>query len=252
MFIDSHAHLLRLEHTPQGAMERASRAGVSVVINIGTDASDSQKGTELAAALPGVYSTVGIHPHNAGAYGPSDLEAIAGMSESPGVVAVGEVGLDYYRNEASKEAQCALFEDAIALANDTRLPLVIHSRSAYSDTFDCLASARVPVVLHCFEGGQREVEEAGERGYYIGLAGNVTYKNSPAARVLKDINPERMLIETDSPFLSPHPLRGQRNEPANVVHTARFIAEELGMGVEEFGEATAANARRLYGLPREP
>src|ERR687894_2761154 len=201
MLVDSHTHLLRLEVTPEEAVREAAEAGVGAVVNVGTDVDDSQRGAELAAVLPNVYSTAGIHPHNAGAYTAADLEALAELSESPGVVALGEVGLDYYRGYASGEAQRSLFEDVISLANDTRLPLVIHSREAFADTMAYLGSARVPVVLHCFEGGDREVKEARERGYYIGLAGNVTCKNSVTARILRLLDKERILVETDPPYL---------------------------------------------------
>ena len=139
----------------------------------------------------------------------------------------------------------------ISLANDTRLPLVIHSREAFADTMAYLGSARVPVVLHCFEGGDREVKEARERGYYVGLAGNVTYKNSETARVLRLMDPERILVETDAPYLSPQPLRGRKNAPRNVVHTAGFVAERLGIEDEELATLTTRNARSLFGLPLE-
>jgi TatD DNase family protein len=251
MLVDSHTHLLRLAVPPEEAVARANEVGVTAIINIGTDVADSQEGAKLAAALPHVYTAVGIHPHNAGTYTARDLEALAELSESPGVVALGEVGLDYYRNEWSVEIQKALFEDAISLANDTRLPLVIHSRNAFSDTLSCLGRARVPVVLHCFEGGEKEAAEAAERGYYTGLAGNVTYKNSETAAALDRLDPERILVETDAPYLSPEPLRGTKNEPAHVVHTARFVAERLGMGEGEFGALVSRNARRLFGLPIE-
>src|ERR687886_1171339 len=227
MFVDSHTHLLRLEISPEAAVEGAAEVGVLAVVNIGTDVEDSQKGAALAAALPNVYSSAGIHPHNAGSYTAADLDALAELSESPGIIALGEVGLDYYRGYASSEAQQALFEDVISLANDTRLPLVIHSREAFADTMALLGSARVPVVLHCFEGGELEIREAKERGYYIGLAGNVTYKNSQTARVLRLIDEERLLVETDAPYLSPQPVRGKSNVPTNVVYTARFVAERL-------------------------
>ncbi|MCL6439690.1 MAG: TatD family hydrolase [Rubrobacteraceae bacterium] len=251
MLVDSHAHLLMLDVSPEEAVEEARGAGVGVVVNIGTDAEDSRKGVALAAALPHVCTTVGIHPHNAHAYTASDLEAVAELSESPGVVAIGEVGLDYYRGRETGEAQRALFEDEISLANDLRMPLVIHCREAFEDVMSLLSGARVPVVLHCFEGGRREVEEAKERGYYIGLTGNVTYKNSRTAGVLDLIDAERLLLETDSPYLSPRPVRGRRNRPANVVHTARFVAERLGVPEEEIARTTTANARRLFGLPPE-
>lgn len=249
MFIDSHTHLLRLEISPEEAVERAASAGVSAVVNIGTDVEDSQSGLELAAVLPNVYSAAGIHPHNAGTYTAQHLEALAEMSESPGVVALGEVGLDYFRGEWSREIQQALFEDAISLANDTRLPLIIHSRDAYEDTLSCLGRVQVPVVLHCFEGGEKEVREATERGYFIGLAGNVTFKNSRTAEFIHLIDHDRLLIETDAPYLSPEPRRGRPNEPANVAHTARFVAEKLGTSLEDLAARTTKNACDLFGLP---
>ena len=249
--VDSHTHLLRLEVSPEDAVREAAEAGVGAVVNIGTDVEDSRRGAELAAALPNVYSVAGIHPHNAGTYTAADLEALAELSESPGIVALGEVGLDYYRSAWSKEVQTALFEDAISLANDTRLPLVIHSRQAFADTMACLGRARVPVVLHCFEGGDREVREATERGYYVGLAGNVTYKNSETAKVLRLISEDRILVETDAPYLSPQPVRGTKNAPKNVAHTARFVAERLGLEEGDLADLTTRNARNFYGLPIE-
>jgi TatD DNase family protein len=251
MLVDSHTHLLRLEVSPEEAVREAAEAGVGAVINVGTDVEDSKRGAELAAVLPNVYSTAGIHPHNAGSYTAADLEALAELCESPGIVALGEVGLDYYRGYATPEAQKALFEDAISLANDTRLPLVIHSREAFPDTMAFLGSARVPVVLHCFEGGERAVSEARERGYYVGLAGNVTYENSETAEAIPLMDPERLLVETDAPYLSPRPVRGERNAPKNVVHTARFVAGRLGVGEDELATLTARNARNLFGLPLE-
>ena len=251
MLVDSHTHLLRLETLPEEAVKSAAEAGVGAVVNVGTEVEDSQRGAELAAVLPNVYSTAGIHPHNAGTYTAADLEALAELSESPGIVALGEVGLDYYRSEWSGEVQRALFEDVISLANDTRLPLVIHSREAFADTMACLGSARVPIVLHCFEGGDREVREARERGYYVGLAGNVTYKDSETARVLRLLDEERILLETDAPYLSPQPVRGRKNAPENIVYTASFVAERLGVEDEELATLTTRNARNVFGLPLE-
>lgn len=251
MFVDSHTHLLRLEVSPEAAVEGAAEAGVMAVVNVGTSVEDSQEGAKLAAALPNVYSSAGIHPHNAGTYTAPDLEALAELSESPGVVALGEVGLDYYRGDWSQEIQRALFEDAISLANDTRLPLIIHSREAFADTMAILTRAQVPIVLHCFEGGEHEAREANERGYYVGLAGNVTYKNSRTAEVLEILDPERILVETDAPYLSPQPVRKHRNEPKYVVHTASFVAGRIGMEEREFATLTSRNARNVFGLPLE-
>lgn len=251
MLVDSHTHLLRLEVSPEVAMGEAAEAGVGAVVNVGTEVEDSRLGAELATRLPNVYSTAGIHPHNAGTYTAADLEALAELAESPGIVALGEVGLDYYRSEWSEDVQRALFEDVISLANDARLPLVIHSRQAFADTMACLGSARVTVVLHCFEGGDREVREATERGYFVGLAGNITYKNNETSRVLRLINQDRILVETDAPYLSPQPVRGTKNAPKNVVHTAAFVAERLGFEDDEFATLTTRNARNFYGLPLE-
>ena len=242
---------MRLAVSPETAIEGAAEAGVLAVVNIGTDLEDSQEGTKLAAALPTVYSSAGIHPHNAGTYTAPDLEALAELSESPGIVALGEVGLDYYRGDWSKEIQRALFEDVISLANDMRLPLIIHSREAFDETMAVLSRAQVPIVLHCFEGGEREAREATERGYYVGLAGNVTYKNSETAKILVTLDPERILVETDAPYLSPQAVRREKNEPKYVVHTASFVAEHLGMDEGEFGTLTSRNARNVFGLPLE-
>lgn len=251
MLVDSHTHLLRLDVSPEVAVREAAEAGVGAVVNIGTDVEDSRKGADLAAAMPAVYSVAGIHPHNAGTCSAAALEELAELAESPGVVALGEVGLDYYRGEWSGEVQRAVFEEVISLANDVRLPLVIHSRHAFADTVACLGNARVPVVLHCFEGGDAEVREAKERGYYIGLAGNVTYKGSETAKVLRLMDEERILVETDAPYLSPQPVRGKPNAPKNVVHTARFVAERLGMEDAELATLTTRNARNVFGLPLE-
>jgi len=251
MLVDSHTHLLRLEVSPEQAVKSAAEAGVGAVVNVGTQVEDSQRGAQLAAVVPNVYSSAGIHPHNAGTYTASDLEALAELSESPGVVALGEVGLDYYRSDWSSDIQRALFEDVISLANDTRLPLIIHSRAAFADTMACLGNARIPVILHCFEGGDREIREATERGYYVGLAGNVTYKNSETSKVLRLISEDKILVETDAPYLSPQPLRGEKNQPQNVVHTARFVSERLGLDEDEFATLTTRNARNVFSLPLE-
>jgi len=251
MLVDSHTHLLMLDVSPEEAVREAAEAGVGAVVNVGTGVEDSREGARLASRMPNVYSAVGIHPHNAGEHSTAALEALAGLAAEPGVVALGEVGLDYYRARWPREAQRALFEEVVSLANDLRMPLVIHSRRAFDDTMDVLKGARGPVVLHCFEGGEREIREASERGYYLGLAGNVTYGGSETARFVHLIDPERLLVETDAPYLSPQPVRGRPNVPKNVVHTARFVAQRLGVGGEELATRTARNARDVFRLPLE-
>lgn len=251
MFLDSHTHLLRLKVSPEEALDEARDAGVTIVVNVGTDVEDSRQGVGLAAQFPNVHTSVGIHPHNAGTYSSTDMESLMELVEEPGVVALGEVGLDYYRNEWPTDVQKALFEDAISMANEVRRPLIIHSRQAFGDTMACLGNARVPIILHCFEGGDAEVREARERDYYIGLAGNITYKNTETARVLRLMNEDRLLIETDAPYLSPQPVRGKPNAPKNVVHTARFVAERLGLDEDEVATLTTRNARTVFDLPTE-
>lgn len=251
MLIDSHTHLLRLKASPEEAVHEAAEAGVGAVVNIGTNIEDSREGMRLASSMPNVHAVAGIHPHNASDHSHESLEALSDMLSSGGVVALGEVGLDYYRSHSPAEAQKSLFEDAVSLANEVRIPIVIHTREAFDDTMDILQCARVPVVLHCFEGGEREIEEAKERDYFIGLTGNVTYKKSETAKHLHLIDPERLMVETDAPYLSPEPLRGKPNFPKNVVHTARFVADKLGMDEEEFATLTTRNARNFYRLPLE-
>lgn len=217
-------------------------------MNIGTTIFDSHEGIRLSKELPGVYAVAGIHPHNADHHSQENLSALVELAHSGDCVALGEVGLDYYRNEWPKEMQQALFQDAISIANEARLPLVIHTRNAFSDTMDALKSARVPVVLHCFEGGEDEFREAAERGYYIGLTGNITYKNNPTADFLHLVPEDRLMVETDAPYLSPMPLRGKPNAPKNIVHTARFIAGRLGVSEQDLAERTTNNAREFYGM----
>ncbi|BBL78313.1 hypothetical protein RxyAA322_01670 [Rubrobacter xylanophilus] len=251
MLVDSHTHLLMLDVPPEEAVREAAEAGVGALVNIGTGVEDSREGARLASRMPNVYSAAGIHPHNAGEHSTAALETLAELAAGPEVVALGEVGLDYYRDRWPREVQRTLFEEVVSLADSLRMPLVIHSREAFDDTMDVLKAARGPVVLHCFEGGEHEIREASERGYYLGLAGNVTYKNSETARHLHLIDPERLLVETDAPYLSPQPVRGRPNAPKNVIHTARFVAGRLGVREEELAALTARNARDVFRLPLE-
>ncbi|WP_119068900.1 TatD family hydrolase [Rubrobacter indicoceani] len=250
MLTDSHTHLLRLNVSPEEAVKEARDAGVEAIVNIGTTVADSRAGIELAERLPGVYAVAGIHPHNADAHSQENLAALVELSHSGGIVALGEVGLDYYRNEWPKEMQRPLFDDVVSIANQVRLPLVIHTRNAFSDTMDALTAARVPTVLHCFEGGESEFREAIERDCYIGLTGNVTYRNNPTADFVHLVPEDRLMVETDAPYLSPTLLRGKPNAPKNVVHTARFLADRLGVSEKDFAERTTRNARAFYGLDR--
>ena len=205
-----------------------------------------EQAVELAGRLPGVWAAVGWHPHEAAEV--ADVHAVEPLLADPRVVAVGECGLDYYRNRASRDDQLRVFRAQVEIANRAGKPLVIHTREADEDTFRVLESATVAVVLHCFSSVGR-LDDAVERGYYCSFAGNVTY---PAAEDLRAaaarVPGDRILAETDSPYLSPVPLRGRPNQPANVRHTLAVLAEARGEPASELEARIDRNASAVFGL----
>jgi len=239
--IDTHAHLDACAE-PAGRLVAAAReAGVSRILTIGRE-----QAVELAGSLPEVWAVAGWHPHEAGEV--SDATAIEPLLDHPRVVAVGECGLDYYRGHAPRDAQLDVFRAQIGIANRAGLPLVIHTREADEDTFRELEAAQVPVVLHCFSSVGR-VEEAGRRGYYCSFAGNVTYPAAVDLRAAAAAVPgDRILAETDSPYLAPVPLRGRPNQPANVMHTLRVLADARGVDPAELEAQIERNAAAVFGL----
>jgi TatD DNase family protein len=239
--IDTHAHLESVEGGPAAAVAEAAEAGVDRILTIGRE-----QAVELAAEHDGVWAVIGWHPHEAAE---ADVAALPPLLDRPRVVAVGEVGLDFYRDNAPREDQRRVFAEQIDLANERGLPLVIHTRDADEETFPMLERARVPVVLHCFSSPDR-LAEAVSRGYILSFAGNVTY---PKAADLQDaaarVPDELLLAETDSPYLAPVPLRGRRNTPANVIHTLEFLARLRGADRDELAALIERNAARVFGLP---
>jgi TatD DNase family protein len=229
----------------------AAAAGVERIVTIGVGRASSERALELADAHPEVHAAVGVHPHDADAYGPDDAAWLRALAAHPKVVAIGECGLDYYRDRASRAAQRRAFLDQAALASELGLALVIHSREAADDTLALLAEAanpaRAPVVLHCFSMPEH-VEAVAERGYYTSFAGQLTYPKAgdlhAAARALPV---EGLLVETDAPYLAPVPRRGRPNRPANVAHTLRFLAGLRGEDVDDLDRLTTANAARAFG-----
>lgn len=239
--IDTHAHLESCEGTPEEVLANAAAAGVDRVLTVGRE-----QAVELAGRLPGVWAIVGIHPHEAAEAG--DVDALRPLLAHPRAVAVGECGLDFYRNYAPRDDQVRVFSAQIALANELGMPLVIHTRAADEDTFRMLEAATVPVVLHCFSSVDR-LDEALERGYHCSFAGNVGYPSADdlraaAARVPDD----RILAETDSPYLAPPPHRGRRNQPAYVMETLAVLARERGVEPDALAAQIERNADRLFGL----
>ncbi len=254
MLIDSHCHLT---YEPLTAMRgevllRAAEAGVTQMISIGTDLADSRAAIELAAGHANVFASSGVHPHQAGKTEAGWEAELRALAADTNVVAIGETGLDYHYDFSPRDRQRAVFEGQLALATDTGKPVVIHCREAHADVMAVLAgfTGLKRVVFHCFTGTLAEAREILDRGYWISLTGVVTFKNSRELQeVARFLPPDRIMIETDSPYLSPEPVRSRRpNEPALVVYVARRVAELRGVAFEEFAALTRANTIRFFDL----
>lgn len=257
MLTDSHAHLdmSEFDKDREHVLERARSGGVGRVITIGVDLQTSIQAVELAKKYDFVFSTVGFHPHNAKDFNPKDLDELCRMAEQPRVVAWGEIGLDFFRLYSPAEEQRSVFEKQLELASQYDLPVVIHDRDAHDEIFSILKKRQNPRqrgVIHCFSSNYRMAMEFINMGFYISLPGTVTYKNAlDLHEVAARVPMERLLVETDAPFLTPVPMRGKRNEPLFVSHTARRIAELRGMDFDEFSRRTNENTTRLFRLGLE-
>jgi TatD DNase family protein len=252
-FYDSHCHLDPMrygEDLPQ-VIARARSAGVTKMTVIGTRAADSEAAADLAGREPGLVSAAGIHPNDVAEIPADEWDRVVRLLSTGRVRAVGETGLDWFRDFAPRELQRDFFDRHLRLAQGLGLPVVIHTRESIRDTLDMLHDAlrRGPLVpvLHSFTGSVAEAAEAIDMGCYLGFAGMVTFRSAGDLReVAKTVPLERLLIETDSPFLSPEPFRGRRNEPAHVIHTARCLAIARGESLEKLAAATTANAERVF------
>lgn len=253
MLIDSHCHLDFPEFSPELAdvLARARAAGVGHFLTIGTGLARFPGVRAVAESAPDVHCTVGVHPHDAAAEPLAGPDVLLEHSRHPKVVGFGESGLDYYYNHSPREAQIANFRAHIAAARFTGLPLVVHTRDAEDDTIAILSdeyeAGPFTGVIHCFTGSSRLAGAALELGFYISASGIATFKKSDALRAtFKEVPLNRLLIETDAPYLAPQPTRGKRNEPAFIVHTAAMLAELKGVSGEEMAAATTANFFRLF------
>jgi len=245
--IDTHAHLTSLEDTDE-AIRRASEAGVSRILTVGTNVDDCRRALALAERHEGVFAILGIHPHDAGTATADDLGALRELLAHPKVVAVGETGLDWFRDYAPEDAQRRLFAAELELAAELGKPVVIHTRAADDDTLAALAEHAGTVVLHCFSAPHM-LPTALERGWYVSFAGNLTYKNATDLRVAASQVPlDRLLVETDCPYLAPQPVRGKRNEPAYVVHTLAALAKATSSEEAALRPAIDRNADECFGL----
>jgi TatD DNase family protein len=248
--IDTHAHLDACE-APADALERARAAGVSRVITIGSGIESCRAALEIAAAEESVSAALGIHPHQAGEATDEDLDELRRLLAQPAAVAVGETGLDYYREYAPRGDQERLFRAHADLAAEFGKALVVHSRAADDDTLEILAGvpSRVPIILHCFSSPGM-LDAARERGYYVSFAGNVTFPKAVDLRLAATlVLGDRILAETDSPYLAPQPVRGRVNEPANVVHVFATLAEARSEDPAELERRIDENASRVFALP---
>ncbi len=246
--IDSHCHLFLLDREPAEVMAESRTAGVETLVCVGIDPASSRRSLELAERFRGVFATAGMHPHTA-----RDLDAAAGaaieeMLANPLVVAVGETGLDFHRNLSPREDQERAFRAHIGLSRDSGKPLVVHCRDAWPEVLRLLEEgAAERVVLHCFSGDREVARECASRGYFVSFAGNLTYPGNDHLRAAAATLPlDRILVETDSPFLAPQPLRGRDNAPANVGLVVAALARARGEDVGTVARAVSANARRAF------
>lgn len=258
MFSDSHAHLTydRFDADRAAVIARAREAGLKYIVTVASHIGDAGACADLAAAHDFIRFTAGVHPHEAKDWSLEVARGIERAARRPKAVAIGEIGLDYHYNHSPPAEQRAVFREQITLARSLALPIVIHTREAWDDTFAILRdenAAAAGGVFHCFSGGPEEARRCLDLGFYLSFAGPVTFKNAQALAEAVAATPlERLLIETDAPYLSPHPLRGQRNEPARVVLVAERIAALKGVGPEVVGEAATRNLEAVFRLTAPP
>ncbi len=253
MLVDTHAHLqwASFDKDREKVVDRAQKADVKYIVNIGFDLDGSREAVKLAEKHDGLYATVGIHPHNASQLNENILDELSKLSGNRKVVAIGEIGLDYYRNLSPKEAQRKAFKAQVLLAEKLELPVVIHNREAHAETLEMLLKfrGRITGVMHCFSGSKEMAEQYVKLGFYISFAGPVTFPNSNKLHeIVKWINLNKVLLETDSPWLAPQDLRGKRNEPAFLPYIARRIATLKEIPTDKLAEVTTENAKEIFRL----
>ncbi len=258
--IDTHAHLnMRFGEDLAETISRAADAGVTQIITVGTDLESSNKAVELSERYDGVFAAVGIHPHDVSAITMADMDTLGTIAMNPRVVAIGETGLDFNRDISPKDKQIIAFLWQIDLAEETGLPVIIHCRQA-SDDMVALLRSRLSApsstrqqyrgVIHCFNGDAATAKAYLDMGFHISVGGYIGYpKSTGLSEVIRSIPKDRLLVETDCPFLPPQNYRGKRNEPAYLTSTVKILAEIMSAPYEDIAAATTRNAKRLFGLP---
>ncbi|MGL5754336.1 MAG: TatD family hydrolase [Paraclostridium sp.] len=255
MLFDSHAHLNdeRFDEDREELINSLKAKGVDLVVNPGACIETSKSSVELANKHDFIYAAVGVHPHDVGEMTEDDIETLKKLAiENDKVKAIGEIGLDYYYDNSPREIQKQWFKRQIELANELKLPIIIHDRDAHGDTFEIIKNTKNPeigCVLHCYSGNVELAREYVKMGCYISIPGTVTFKNNKKTReVAKEIPLEYLLIETDSPYMAPEPHRGKRNDPSLVQFVADKIAQEKGISYEQVCEATKENAKKFFNI----
>lgn len=256
MLIDSHAHLHFKDfkgEIPQ-VIDRARQAGVMTILNVGTDLESSREAIEVARTHPDIYAAVGIHPHEAAKIQEGELDLLKSLAKDPKVVAIGEVGLDYYYEHSPRETQLKALSRFVRLAGETKLPLIIHCREAFGDCFEIMDREqgwKRGGVFHCFTGDWTVAQKILENGFYLSFSGILTFKKpGNLIEVAQKAPLDKILIETDSPYLAPEPHRGKRNEPAYVQLVAQRLAEVRGVSLAVIEAAVATNLKELFGIPK--
>ncbi len=254
MLVDSHAHLdaPQFDEDRDEVIQRAGQARVEWILTVGANLVESRRAVEIALQYPQILAAVGVHPHEAKEVTEEVYTDLKNLSQSRKVVAIGEIGLDFYRQLSPPEIQREVFRRQIQLARELHLPIIVHDREAHGETIDILRSEKaseVRGIFHCFSGDYQLAREAMDMGFYISISGIVTFQNATWLRdVVKEIPLDNLLVETDCPYLAPVPKRGKRNEPAYVTYTAAKIAEIKNIEVEKVEEATSENFLKFFNL----
>lgn len=252
MYFDTHTHLddEKFDQDRELVIENLKKEGVSLAVNVGADLTSSKNSIALAEQYDFIYAAVGVHPNEVGEMQDEDLETLSNMTKHKKVVAIGEIGLDYHYDEPGRDVQKLWFEKQLRLAQTLNMPFIVHDRDAHQDTLELLKKVGYyNGVMHCFSGSCEMAKILLDLGFYISIAGQVTFKNAPKVKeVAKMVPADRLFIETDSPYLTPEPHRGARNNSANVKFTCAKIAELKGISAEELAKITLENGKKFYGI----
>lgn len=251
MFTDTHCHIYNeyYDNNIEQVYEKMKEANVDRIINNGCDSNSNKEVLNLLGKYSWMYGAIGIHPESADSYTDEDLKYIEEHIDDEKVVAIGEIGLDYYWTKDNKDKQIKVFKDMLFLAEKYKLPVIVHSRDSIQDTYDIIKQYKVKGIMHCYSGSVEMAKEFIKLGFLIGIGGVITFKNAiKLVEVLKAIDIKNISLETDSPYLSPEPYRGKKNEPKNIIEIAKKIAEIKSLDVNEVIDATTLNVSRMFDL----